>query len=132
MENTEFTAQLAQFSQLESMAEMNSNIELMAQFQNSMNSMQAASFIGRRTPGATPSTTRAGAGIDFNLEGNASLDSGRAVYNSSGTTVRTITMNSVQEGDVTCTWDGMNDSSEAVNPGRTITASRHRITAGPR
>ncbi len=118
MENTEFTAQLAQFSQLESMAEMNSNIELMAQFQNSMNSMQAASFIGRQVNarGNTINYSSGETGIDFNLEGNASLVT-VTVYNSSGTTVRTITMSSVKEGDVTCTWDGMNDSGEAVSPG---------------
>ena len=118
MENTEFTAQLAQFSQLESMAEMNSKIELMAQFQNSMNSMQAASFIGRQVnaSGNTINYSSGETAIDFNLGGNASQVT-VTVYNSSGTAVRTIAMNSVQAGDVSCTWDGRNDGGEAVSPG---------------
>ncbi len=118
VENTEFTAQLAQFSQLESLSEMNSNIELMAQFQNSMNSMQAASFIGKQVnaTGNTINFTGAESTIDFNLQGNASLVT-VTVYNASGTAVRTIDMRNVQQGDVSCVWDGRNNSGEVLSPG---------------
>ncbi len=118
VENTEFTAQLAQFSQLESLSEMNSNIELMAQFQNSMNSMQAASFIGKQVnaTGNTINFTGAETTIDFNLQDNASLVT-VTIYNSSGSAVRTMDMRGVQQGDVSCVWDGRNNNGEVLSPG---------------
>lgn len=119
MENTEFATQLAQFSQLESMAEMSSNIQLMTQFQNSMNSMMAASFIGKQVnaSGNTIDYSGGQTAIDFNLGGNAA-EVTMTVYNSAGTAVRSMTMNNVLEGDVSCTWDGTNNNGETVSPGR--------------
>jgi flagellar basal-body rod modification protein FlgD len=119
VENTEFTAQLAQFSQLESLSEMNSNIEEMTQFQNSMNSMAAVSFIGKQV-NATGNAINYSGGesfIDFNLEGNAS-EVTVTIYNSAGSVVRTIGMNTVQQGDVTCSWDGRNNNGESISPGK--------------
>lgn len=119
VENTEFTAQLAQFSQLESLSEMNSNIEEMTQFQNSMNSMAAVSFIGKQVNASGNAINYSGgeSSIDFNLEGNAS-EVTVTIYNSAGSVVRTIGMNTVQQGDVTCSWDGMNNNGESVSPGK--------------
>jgi flagellar basal-body rod modification protein FlgD len=119
VENTEFTAQLAQFSQLESLSEMNGNIEEMTQFQNSMNSMAAVSFIGKQVNAGGNAINYSGgeSSIDFNLEGNAS-EVTVTIYNSAGSVVRTIGMNTVQQGDVTCSWDGRNNNGESVSPGK--------------
>jgi flagellar basal-body rod modification protein FlgD len=119
MENTEFTAQLAQFSQLESLSEMNGNIEEMTQFQNSMNSMAAVSFIGKQVNAGGNAINYSGgeSSIDFNLEGNAS-EVTVTIYNSAGSVVRTIGMNTVQQGDITCSWDGRNNNGESVSPGK--------------
>lgn len=118
MENTEFTAQLAQFSQLESMADMSSNIELMTQFQNSMNSMQAASFIGKsvNASGNTINYTTGESTLDFNLEGSAATVT-VTIYNSGGTAVRTMDMNNVQQGNVSWAWDGRNNNGEQLGAG---------------
>jgi flagellar basal-body rod modification protein FlgD len=119
VENTEFTAQLAQFSQLESLSEMNGNIEEMTQFQNSMNSMAAVSFIGKQVNAGGNAINYSGgeSSIDFNLEGNAS-EVTVTIYNSAGSVVRTIGMNTVQQGDITCSWDGRNNNGESVSPGK--------------
>ena len=119
VENTEFTAQLAQFSQLESLSEMNGNIEEMTQFQNSMNSMAAVSFIGKQVNASGNAINYSGgeSSIDFNLEGNAS-EVTVTIYNSAGSVVRTIGMNTVQQGDITCSWDGRNNNGESVSPGK--------------
>ncbi len=118
LENTEFTAQLAQFSQLESMAEMSSNIETMTQYQNSMNSMTAASFIGKHVnaKGNIINFTGAESTIDFNLEDNAASVTVN-IYNSEGTVVRTIEASGVKQGDVSCLWDGKNNNGETMSPG---------------
>lgn len=118
VENTEFASQLAQFSQLEAMTDMSGNIEEMTRYQNSMNSMQAASFIGKQVS-ATGNTIAYAGGestIDFKLEGNASKVA-VTIYNSQGTIVRTMDMDNVLKGDVTCTWDGKDNSGDAVSPG---------------
>lgn len=118
VENTEFASQLAQFSQLEAMTEMSSNIEVMTQYQNSMNSMQAASFIGKQVSASGNTIVYSGgeSTIDFNLEDNAA-DVTLTIYNSAGTSVRTMTMDDVLQGDASFTWDGKDDSGEAVSTG---------------
>ncbi|HOJ12988.1 MAG TPA: flagellar hook capping FlgD N-terminal domain-containing protein [Deltaproteobacteria bacterium] len=119
LENTEFATQLAQFSMLESMNTMSENITLMTQFQNSMNSMEAASFIGKtvNASGNVISFTGAETAVDFALADNAS-EVRLTIYNESGTPVRTMTMNDVAKGDVSWRWDGRNDRGETVSPGR--------------
>lgn len=118
VENTEFASQLAQFSQLEAMTDMSSNILEMTQYQNSMNSMQAASFIGKQVSASGNTIAYSGgeSSIDFNLEGNTSNVT-VTIYNSQGTIVRTMNMKDVLEGDATCTWDGKDNGGDAVNPG---------------
>lgn len=118
VENTEFASQLAQFSQLEAMTDMSSNIQEMARYQNSMNSMQAASFIGKQVSASGNTIAYSGgeSTIDFNLEGNASNVT-VTIYNSQGTIVRTMNVENVLEGDATCTWDGNDNSGEAASPG---------------
>jgi flagellar basal-body rod modification protein FlgD len=118
MENTEFTAQLAQFSQLESIAEMNSNMELMAQYQSSLNSMTAASFIGKQVNASGNIINYSGgeSTIDFNLEDNAATVTVK-IYNSEGTVVRTVDMSNVQDGDLSYTWDGKDNSGKTLSSG---------------
>lgn len=119
LENTEFASQLAQFSQLESLAKMSDNIEIMTKYQNSMNSMQAASFIGKsiNATGNIINFTGAETTIDFKLDAGAA-NAVVSIYNASGTKVRTITMKALAQGDVSCAWDGRNDLGETVSPGR--------------
>ncbi len=118
MENTEFTAQLAQFSQLESLAEMNSSIQTMTQYQNSMNSMAAASFIGKQVNASGNIISYSGgeSTIDFNVQDKAASAT-LTIYNAEGTSVRTIDMKNVQQGDVSCIWDGKNNNGETASPG---------------
>jgi flagellar basal-body rod modification protein FlgD len=118
LENTEFTAQLAQFSQLESLSEMSRNIETMTKYQNSMNSMASASFIGKHVNATGNIINYNGkeSTIDFNVEDNAAKVT-VSIYNSEGTTVRTIDVANVKQGDVSCLWDGKNNNGETLSPG---------------
>jgi len=47
MDSTDFTAQLAQFSSLEQLQNMNESMEYLLLYQSSMNNAQAVSFIGK-------------------------------------------------------------------------------------
>lgn len=47
MDNTEFTAQLATFTSLEQLFNMNENMEQMLQYENSLNNVLAVSMIGK-------------------------------------------------------------------------------------
>jgi flagellar basal-body rod modification protein FlgD len=47
MDSTEFTAQLAQFSSLEQLFNLNSGVEQLLSFQSSLNNGMVASFIGK-------------------------------------------------------------------------------------
>ena len=118
MENTEFTAQLAQFSQLEKLTTMSNNIEQMAKFQNSMNSMQAVLYIGKQVSASGNTINYSGGEsvISFKLESNASAVNVK-IYNSEGTVVRTIEVGNALAGDISCTWDGKDSNGESLSPG---------------
>jgi flagellar basal-body rod modification protein FlgD len=118
MENTEFTAQLAQFSQLEKLTTMSNNIEQMAKFQNSMNSMQAVLYIGKQVSASGNTINYSGGEsvISFKLESNASAVNVK-IYNSEGTVVRTIEVGNALAGDISCTWDGKDINGESLSQG---------------
>jgi flagellar basal-body rod modification protein FlgD len=118
VENTEFASQLAQFSSLEALTSVKESMDSMSKVQNSMNSMQAVSFIGKKVnaSGNTIDYTGASSSINFNLDNNAS-DAVVTIYNSSGTSVRTLDMKNVKAGDATCAWDGKDDNGETLSPG---------------
>jgi len=124
VENTEFASQLAQFSSLEALSNMESSIETMASYQNSMNSIQTVSFIGKQinSTGNTFTYTTGGTSkLNYNLDSTAA-DVVVTIYDSDGSTVRTIDMGAMKSGDATCTWDGKDDD------GTTATGGTYRFT----
>ena len=119
VENTEFASQLAQFSSLEALTDMQNSIDNMSTVQNSMNSMQAISFIGKQVNGSGNTinyTAGSSSTIDYNVGSNAA-DVVVKINNSSGTTVRTVDLKNVQAGDNTYTWDGTSDSGSTLGTG---------------
>jgi flagellar basal-body rod modification protein FlgD len=119
VENTEFASQLAQFSSLEALSNMESSINTMTSYQNSMNSIQTVSFIGKQinsTGNSINYTSGSTSSLNFNL-GSTAADVTVTIYNSDGTTVRTIDMGAVTSGDATCTWDGKDNSGASVSGG---------------
>ncbi len=118
VENTEFASQLAQFSSLEALTNMQNSIDTMSTVQNSMNSMQAISFIGKQVNGSgnTINYTGGNSTINYNVGSNAS-DVVVKINNSSGMTVRTVDLKNVQQGDNTYTWDGKDDSGSTLGAG---------------
>lgn len=110
MKNEQMAAQLAQFSALEQMMNVNSNLEKMASGQKPSEHMMAASLIGKRVTtdtshfmlekGATPEIT-------FNLPSDANSVN-VAVVNAKGEVVREFDLGEMQRGPQSVRWDGKN------------------------
>lgn len=122
MKGTEFASQLAQFSSLEQLTNINTNLQqsLTAQgtLSSSISNALAATFIGKDVR-ATAST------FQYNVTGNVKLGYSLTapadsvvvkVYDSTGNVVKTI-KGTNDNGDNTITWDGTNESGQAVGTG---------------
>jgi len=119
VENTEFTAQLAQFTQLETLTDMGDSLEMMSSLQGSINNIQTLSFIGKQVSaqGNTLHYTGNDVQIDFSLDNNAA-DVAVSIYTPEGTRVRTMELGEVSAGNCSCSWDGIDGNGDAAAAGR--------------
>ncbi len=119
VENTEFTAQLAQFSTLETLTDMGESMDQMSYLQGSLNNIQTLSFIGKQVSaqGNIVHFNGEDVNINFTLDDRAA-DAQVNIYTEEGTRVRSITMGELAAGDATCVWDGTDASGETVSQGR--------------
>jgi len=119
MENTDFTAQLAQFSSLETLSNIDENISRLGILQNSINNINAMSFIGKQVnaQGNILNYTGSDMNIDFSLDALAA-ELRVKIFAEDGTLVRTIERENVQEGNVQFVWDGTDHNGERVSEGR--------------
>jgi flagellar basal-body rod modification protein FlgD len=122
MKGTEFASQLAQFSSLEQLTNINTNLgqSLAAQgtLSSSISNALAATFIGKDVR-ATADTFQYSAPANVKLGYSLSAPADSVVvkvYDSAGNVVRT--MNGTKDtGDNSITWDGTNDSGQSVGAG---------------
>lgn len=119
VENTDFTAQLAQFTSLETLSNIDENISQLGILQNSINNMNAMSFIGKQVnaQGNILNYTGGNLNIDFSLDAMAAEVMVK-IFAEDGTLVRTIERKNVQEGNIQCVWDGTNHDGEQASEGR--------------
>ena len=119
MESTEFTSQLAQFSSLEQLTNMNESLKYSQLYQSSINNAQAVNFIGKTVKASGNSiNVKDGASnqIQFNLAGDAETVNIH-IYDASDNLVKTINCGSLSNGDQSMEWDGANDGGETVSDG---------------
>jgi flagellar basal-body rod modification protein FlgD len=107
-EGTEFTAQLAQFSSLEQLNNINDNLKNMSLFQTSVTNSQAVSFIGKEIT-ARGNTFQLESGrpaqCQFELEANAALVV-ISVYDAGGGFVKSFETGPLDAGRQSAAWDG--------------------------
>jgi flagellar basal-body rod modification protein FlgD len=123
MNGTEFAAQLAQFSSVEQLANINSSLgaSLDANYlmtQAITNSL-SASLIGKDVKAAAETFRYGGTGdirLGYNLQSAVDHVTVK-ILDESGTVVRTITNSGTAKGDNTFTWDGLNDAGETAAAG---------------
>ncbi len=119
MDGTEFTAQLAQFTSLEQMYNVNGNLELIQLYQASLNNSQAVNFIGKDILATGNEVIYSGEGaVDLSFELAQDAQSVFiTVYDEAGNYVCDIHGGSMEAGVQTLTWGGYDDDGKAVDAG---------------
>lgn len=132
MDGTQFTAQIAQFSQLEQQIRSNSYLQTLSQQQSYAEQSLAVGAIGREAliPGKTASFTSSTGTLDFGykLEDNAS-NVKISISDSTGKVVKTITGDGTA-GPHVLNWDGKGDDGTQYTSGAFTIAVAANDTKG--
>lgn len=118
-DSTEFTAQLAQFSSLEQLGNVNDNLEQLQKFQASINNSQAVTLIGKEITAKgnfLSLTTDKQVGCDFSIEGNAAMVV-VSIYDSTGEFVKSFQSENLEAGEHTLFWDGTDKDGNRMAEG---------------
>jgi flagellar basal-body rod modification protein FlgD len=125
MDNTQMVAQMAQFSSVAGISEMNKTLTGVATKLGSTSASDAMSYVGKTvlTAGSTAYPRASG-----NLDGAVELDEDATQVNVSiadanGGTLRNLQLGTQKKGTATFDWDGKDGAGNSVGPGPfTITA----------
>lgn len=118
-DSTEFTSQLAQFSSLEQLSNVNDNLNMLKLYQASMNNAQAVSFIGKDivSKGKTLQVTP---GQPVSCEFSLGADAKRvavSIYDAAGNFVKDIRATALKAGAQSLSWDGKDRNGNTVADG---------------
>jgi flagellar basal-body rod modification protein FlgD len=119
VDNGAFIAQLAQFASLEQMNKVGTGLESLLVAQRSSTGLQVASLVGKRVSFAAN-------GVDLQAGTPATLSASLAqpanvtvsLQDANGRTVRTLPLGAREPGPIDITWDGRDDSGQALPSGR--------------
>jgi flagellar basal-body rod modification protein FlgD len=114
-----FVAQLAQFTSLEQMQNMNSSLESLLVGQASTNNTDAVSLVGKDVTYKTDQITLAAGDkptVSAKLSGQASSITA-TITDSTGKVVRTLQLGGHDAGDMSVQWDGKDQSSNTAPAG---------------
>ncbi|HCR14188.1 MAG TPA: FlgD immunoglobulin-like domain containing protein [Solidesulfovibrio sp.] len=120
MDDKEFVAELAQFSSLEQLTEINTGIGNLASIGETQQLMGAVNFIGKKieaTGSAVGLTSGKATAVTFTLP----KDSETCLVNvldSAGQTVRTVDLGATKAGEVEFTWDGKDYNGNVMKDGQ--------------
>lgn len=120
-DNTQFVSQMAQFSSLESMQNLNTTVTGLATSYQSTQALQASSLVGRSVIVATDKavldpTTGTGITGSVNLSSSSTATTVN-VYDSTGNVVDTIDLGTQAAGNASFTWDGLDSTGAAAAAG---------------
>lgn len=120
MKSHEMAAQLAQFSGVEQMSNINSTLAEMRDAQKPSANFQALSFIGKSVSGDSSKIVRAKGDtthdFTFSIPENAK-EVKIKVRNSNGDIVREATVNGAKQGSNSWVWNGLAENGKATNAG---------------
>jgi flagellar basal-body rod modification protein FlgD len=136
MDNAAMTSQLAQLSTVTGINKVNATLESLRTDQATAQSMSALNLIGKgilvEGKGIELSSTTDGAGVTtsssvFGIDlASAAANVSISIQDSTGATVRTMTMTNAEIGTYPITWDGTKDDKTAAKAGSytfTVTAT---------
>jgi len=119
MDNSKFTAQMAQFSSLEQLFNVNDNLSGLKGLTSSLNNTQAMSLIGKdvEARGNTVNVEN-GKATDLSFElPKTGFSVEINISDSKGNIVNTISRDRLEKGLSTIEWDGKDRNGVAVSPG---------------
>ncbi|WPP01283.1 flagellar hook assembly protein FlgD [Pseudomonas sp. HR96] len=118
-DNTTFVSQLAQFSSVESLQNLNTSVGSITSSVASSQALQASSLVGRSVIAQTSTAVVDPAkGLSGSVAVTAaSTDNTVKIYNSEGTLVRTMDLGASSAGTQSFTWNGLDDTGAAVTAG---------------
>lgn len=131
VDNAQFIAQLASFSTVSGIGDLNKSMTALSDSYQSNQTLQAASLLGRnvlvaRDTGYLPAGGAVGAAVDVPA---GSQRVAVQIKDSAGALVRTVDLGSPATGLAKFTWDGLSDSGAALPAGR-YTVSAQALVAG--
>lgn len=115
--DTEFIAQLAQFSELEQAIKTNENLERLAAGQFSLINAQALSLIGREVVVDTGGALSLHEGQANPILVRVPEGAGSAavkIFDAAGKPVRTLTLTDLASGQQTLVWDGLDEGGNVM------------------
>ncbi|CAB1059717.1 Flagellar basal-body rod modification protein FlgD [Olavius sp. associated proteobacterium Delta 1] len=118
-DSTEFTAQLAQFSSLEQLGNVNDNLAELKNFQASINNSQAVSLIGKTVTANGNSVQLSDdrpAQCDFKLDDDAVLVVAN-IYDRTGKFVTDFESQNLSAGQHSLLWDGTDENGKPMANG---------------
>ena len=118
-DSTEFTAQLAQFSSLEQLSNVNGNLEQLQNFQASTNNSQAVSLLGKEITASGNFLQLSDGepiGCDFSL-GRGAAEVVVNIYDSTGEFVKAFGSEDLAAGRHTLVWDGTDRNGNPAKDG---------------
>lgn len=125
MESYELSSQLAQFSSVEQLSAINSNMAALQDYVASLNNSQLLDLVGKKIVaenGALPVSGGETSSVSYTLPTAGDGASKQyavtvQIADSSGKAVRTIDVGTQSSGDFSYKWDGKNDSGGTVEDG---------------
>ncbi len=135
---SDFASQLAQFSSVEQLTNINSQLTSMASSQTSMQNTMASELIGKTVTmtGNDTSLDNGQANISYTLPSNAA-NVAVSVYDSTGNLVYTANLGPETTGNNSYTWNGTDNNGNALAAGQytfavnAVNISGNAITATP-
>ena len=118
-DSTEFTAQLAQFSSLEQLSNVNENLASLKLYQASINNAQAVSFIGKEIV-STGNSVEARSGQPVACEFELAKPAQKvvvSVYDATGAFVKDVVATGLAAGRQTVSWDGRDRNGNTAPDG---------------
>lgn len=117
-DNTEFVAQLAQFSSLEGITNLNTSMDGMSENMTALQNYGSTSLIGRfvKAEGSRFEYSNSPVEIGYSLPEDSS-SAVLTITNSSGKVVRDVDLGPVKAGSYETSWDGRDNSGAEVTQG---------------
>ena len=120
MQSHEMAAQLAQFTSLEQLNNINSTLEGMKNQQNPQINYQALNFIGKMVSGDSSKIARIAGDkdheVNFNLM-SAANSAKVTIKDEEGNAVKTIDLSNLKKGPNLVRWNGLTEDGIAARPG---------------